>query len=163
MNTRTLLIIAALALPPVALAIIVQSGPGAQKKSTKLATGAPAANTGIAPGAISNEPVRLPALEPSRAEQKFQRAEAALKNRRKRVAHRLEQLKKMKPSDWPAELLRNPKAPPTLEEAIERNTFILQQLQKMTPEEWAAGKRPRPPLLYNTQTPAPTAAPAAGK
>ena len=141
MNLRTLLIILALALPPVALGIIVQSG-GIAQKNNKLSTGPATPNSEIKKGAISNEPVRLPPLEMPRYDEKVKQAAKELKSRQNRVKRRLDSLLKMNPADWPAERKRNRRAPATLAEAIERNTYMLGQLHNITAEEWAAGQRP---------------------
>jgi hypothetical protein len=142
MNTRTLLIIAALAVPPIALAIIIQSGPVGQKNNLLLSTGASSPNTAITnKGAISSEPVHLPVLDVS--EQKRQHAQQELTQMRERIAQRLAALQRMTPAQWPAERARHPHVPSTLDEAIARNTAMLSQLQAITPEEWVEGKRPR--------------------
>lgn len=142
MKTRTLLIATALIIPPVALAIIIQSGPIGQKNNLTLATAVPK-------GAISNEPVQLPPIDPATAEAaRLQKAEEELLQKRARIALRLETLKKMTPDQWPAERTRNPHVPTTLDEALARNAAILNQLETITPQEWAAGKRPQAPSSY---------------
>jgi hypothetical protein len=144
MNKRTLLIIAALAVPPLALAIIIQSGPVGQKNNLTLATGTPIA----APPArtISNEPVQLPPLEPTAED--IDQAKRELAQMRQRIEHRLQTLKQMTPAQWPAEQARNRHAPPTLEEAVAHNTAMLSQLEALTPQQWAAGQRPQAPENY---------------
>ncbi len=147
MDKRTLLIIAALALPPIALAILVQTDIASSKKVSSPVTRAPdplpAPATPVTKGAMSTEPVRLPPLEIT-PRKNGSAAAKQLDRTRQRILKRLKRLKSMTPQQWEKERMRNPRVPPSLQEAIANNERILSELQMITPEQWATGVRPTP-------------------
>lgn len=122
MSNRTILIIAGLAVPVVALAILTQSAPPPKSGTTV------AAKASIpVPGAKTKGKERIETLADAQS----------------RVARRFEMLNKMRQQDWDNERKRvldhNPNATPPLkiEEARARAKGNLDRLKGLTEEQWA--------------------------
>jgi hypothetical protein len=135
-NKRTILIIAALALPVVILALLVHSG--TPKNTLPAAAG------------NANHIPPHPTLEQARAN----------------VKNRLAELEKMKPEQWPEEQRKNPHVAPTLQQALTNNRNRLAHLESLTPEQYEAqfkpsAPAPAPPPQAQQQPAQQPAAPAA--
>lgn len=154
MNVRTLLIIAGLALPVIAFAILSQSAPQSPKTETlttqKLLkesnTGVPkdtptpvsidagSVPKGVKPGPMSTPPVVLPKLKEQ--QQPSSPQAMTLQQAIEKVKKRLSYLEKMNPADWPAERTRHLNAPRTLAQAKDYNRNRLATLATMTEAQW---------------------------
>ena len=131
MNTRTLLIIAAVAVPVVALGILVNTQRQADHsaKPVALSSATAGAPRAVAPQVVA--PVSMP-MPPKTREQAIAMAK-----------DRLAKLQAMKPETWETErwTLSPPGRAKTLEQARTYSTTQIEKLQAMTDEQFNAEQR----------------------
>ena len=117
MNKRTILIIAALALPVILLALVIHS-------SSNTPPAKPPAIAGKLPGATGNATNFPP--------------HATLQQARDSIQRRLTELEKMTPDQWTQEKQKHPWAAASLQDALNWNKNQLAKLNAMTQEQWEA-------------------------
>ncbi|MDE3015825.1 MAG: hypothetical protein KGI29_02755 [Pseudomonadota bacterium] len=123
MNTRTLLIIAGLALPIIALGALTMQG---KKEAVRESVAPTAAN------AIKN------AARQIEAEKARHRA-------------RLAEVEKMTDAQWPQDLEKNPHHAATRQQAIDYQKKAIALLDNMTPQQWIARQQQRQQQWYQQQ------------
>lgn len=148
MNKRTLLIVAGLAVPVIALAVLVESN--SHESNVQAASR-------VQPGGRNATP---------------QMSLQQMQQTRGRVKARLAYLQTLTPAQWPAERRKNPRIPATLQQAIANNQNHLQQLnakiqqlQQQQPRAQQTMAPVAPPATSPNDPTAPVAspAPAAGR
>lgn len=137
-HMRTLVIIAGLALPVVALALVTQFSPPKPAKS--IPSSVQPSMSAVRPGASSSAPARLPSTTGIATDNPA--PPATLTEARNRVRQRIDHLDSISPEQWreekKARKASNPNArvAATLAEARENARNYLSQLNMMTEEEF---------------------------